>query len=135
LLCKSFESSETGIATLVKEIKSGDELFNHNNVKVILNNKSEAIYFSRSPIPYCRNYPDQEWINHHTYYKHIGIYAYRADVLLDISRLPKTKLEITESLEQLRWIENGYKIKAQITSFESIAIDTPDDLLKIKSGV
>ncbi len=135
LLCKCFESDETSIGTLVKEIKSSDELFNHNHVKVILNKNSEAIYFSRSPIPYCRNYPEQEWIRHHTYFKHIGIYAYRTDVLLEISQLPKTKLEITESLEQLRWIENGYKIRAQITSIESIAIDTPDDLLKIKSGV
>ena len=135
LLCRCFESTDTSIATLVKEIKSSDELFNHNNVKVILNKNNEAIYFSRSPVPYCRNYPDQEWIRYHTYYKHIGIYAYRTDVLLEISQLPKTKLEITESLEQLRWIENGYKIKAQITSFESIAIDTPDDLLRIKSGV
>ncbi len=135
LLCKCFESPETSIGTLVKEIKSSDELFNHNNVKVILNKNSDAIYFSRSPVPYCRNYPDSEWIRHHTYYKHIGIYAYRTDVLLEISQLPKTKLEITESLEQLRWIENGYKIKAQITSFESIAIDTPDDLLRIKSGM
>jgi 3-deoxy-manno-octulosonate cytidylyltransferase (CMP-KDO synthetase) len=86
-------------------------------------------------VPYCRNYPEQEWIRHHTYYKHIGIYAYRANTLLEISQLPKTKLEITESLEQLRWIENGYKIKAEVTSFESIAIDTPDDLLRIKSDV
>jgi 3-deoxy-manno-octulosonate cytidylyltransferase (CMP-KDO synthetase) len=135
LLCACFESPDTSIATLVKEIKSSDELFNHNNVKVILNKNSEAIYFSRSPVPYCRNYPEQEWIRHHTYYKHIGIYAYRTEVLLEIAQLPKTKLEITESLEQLRWIENNYKIKSQITSFESIAIDTPDDLLRIKSGV
>jgi 3-deoxy-manno-octulosonate cytidylyltransferase (CMP-KDO synthetase) len=135
LLCACFESADTSIATLVKEIKSSDELFNHNNVKVVLNKNSEAIYFSRSPVPYCRNYPEQEWIRHHTYYKHIGIYAYRTEVLLEIAQLPKTKLEITESLEQLRWIENNYKIKSQITSFESIAIDTPDDLLRIKSGV
>ena len=133
LLCRCIETRDVDLATLVKEIKTSDELFNHNNVKVVLNKYNEAIYFSRSPVPYCRNYPDQEWIRHHTYYKHIGIYGYRTNVLLEIAQLPKTKLEITESLEQLRWIENGYKIKAQLTSFESIAIDTPDDLLRLKS--
>ena len=133
LLCRCIETQDVDLATLVKEIKTSDELFNHNNVKVVLNKYNEAIYFSRSPVPYCRNYPDQEWIRHHTYYKHIGIYGYRTNVLLEIAQLPKTKLEITESLEQLRWIENGYKIKVQLTSFESIAIDTPDDLLRFKS--
>ncbi len=135
LLCKCFESAKTSIATLIKEIKTSDELFNHNNAKVILNKDGEAVYFSRSPIPYSRNYPEQEWVKHHTYYKHIGIYGYRTKMLLEISQLPKTKLEITESLEQLRWIENGYKINTAITSFESIAIDTPDDLLRIKTNV
>ena len=134
LLCRCIKSPDVTVATLVKEIKTSDELFNHNNVKVVLNKYMEAIYFSRSPVPYSRNYPDQEWIRHHTYYKHIGIYAYRTNVLLEIAQLPKTKLEITESLEQLRWIENGYKIKAELTSFESIAIDTPDDLLRLKSS-
>jgi 3-deoxy-manno-octulosonate cytidylyltransferase (CMP-KDO synthetase) len=134
-LCRCFESPETAIVTLVKEIKSSDELFNHNNAKVILNKNQEAIYFSRAPIPYCRNYPDHDWIKHHTYYKHIGIYGYRRDTLLELSLLPKTRLEITESLEQLRWIENGYTINTAVTSFESIAIDTPDDLLRIKTNV
>jgi len=133
-LCRSFENPDVSIATLVKEIKTSDELFNHNHVKVILNINGEAIYFSRLPVPYCRNYPEQEWIKHHTYYKHIGIYAYRSKTLLELAQLPKTKLEITESLEQLRWIENGYRIKGEITSFESIAIDTPDDLLRLKSN-
>ncbi|MCX6290669.1 MAG: 3-deoxy-manno-octulosonate cytidylyltransferase [Bacteroidetes bacterium] len=134
LLCRCFESPETSIATLIKEIKSGDELFNHNNAKVILNKNREAIYFSRAPIPYCRNYPEQEWTRQHIYYKHIGIYGYRAPMLLELSMLPKTKLEIAESLEQLRWIENGYKINTALTSLESIAIDTPADLLKIKTS-
>jgi 3-deoxy-manno-octulosonate cytidylyltransferase (CMP-KDO synthetase) len=134
LLCKCIETNGVNIATLVKEIRSSDELFNHNNVKVILNKQFEAIYFSRAPVPYCRNYPEQEWIRHNTYYKHIGIYAYRSQTLLEIAQLPKTKLEITESLEQLRWIENGYRIKTELTSFESIAIDTPDDLLRLKSN-
>jgi 3-deoxy-manno-octulosonate cytidylyltransferase (CMP-KDO synthetase) len=133
LLCSTFESEQTLIATLVKKIDSVDELFNHNNVKVILNKRKEAIFFSRSPIPYNRNFPEHDWLKHSTYYKHIGIYGYRTPTLLEISRLAKTNLEITESLEQLRWIENGYTINAEITSLESMAIDTPDDLLRIKT--
>ena len=133
LLCSTFDSEETKVATLVKKITSIDELFNHNNVKVILNKRKEAIYFSRTPIPYNRNFPEQEWLKYSTYYKHIGIYGYRTLTLLELSKLAKTNLEVTESLEQLRWIENGYSIRAEITSLESIAIDTPDDLLRIKS--
>ncbi len=133
LLCSTFENSHTKISTLVKKIDSTSELFNHNNVKVILNKKKEAIYFSRSPIPYNRNFPEQEWLKYSTYYKHIGIYGYRTKTLLEISKLAKTNLEITESLEQLRWIENGFCIHAEVTSLESVAIDTPDDLLRIKS--
>jgi 3-deoxy-manno-octulosonate cytidylyltransferase (CMP-KDO synthetase) len=134
LLCSVFEDSNAAIATLVKKITSPDELFNHNNVKVILNKRGEAIYFSRSPVPYNRNFPEQEWLKYSTYYKHIGIYGYRPEVLKEISLLPKTNLEITESLEQLRWIENGYTLRAEVTSMESIAIDTPEDLLKVKAG-
>jgi 3-deoxy-manno-octulosonate cytidylyltransferase (CMP-KDO synthetase) len=133
LLCSTFDDEKTGISTLVKKINSTDELFNHNNVKVILNLRKEAIYFSRSPVPYNRNFPEQEWLKYSTYYKHIGIYGYRTTTLLELSHLAKTNLEITESLEQLRWIENGYKIRAEVTSMESIAIDTPDDLLRIKT--
>lgn len=132
LLCSTFDAADTQISTLVKKISSTDELFNHNNVKVVMNKKNEAIYFSRSPIPYNRNFPEQEWLKHSTYYKHIGIYGYRSDILLEISELSKTNLEITESLEQLRWIENAYTIKAAITSLDSIAIDTPEDLAKVK---
>ena len=135
LLCSVFEKENTSIATLVKKITSTDELFNHNNVKVILNKRGEAIYFSRSPIPYNRNFPEQEWLKYSTYYKHIGIYGYRTAALREIAVLPKTNLEVTESLEQLRWIENGYAIHAEITSLESIAIDTPEDLLKVKAGM
>jgi 3-deoxy-manno-octulosonate cytidylyltransferase (CMP-KDO synthetase) len=134
LLCSTFDDPETRLSTLVKKITSTDELFNHNNVKVILNKRKEAIYFSRSPVPYNRNFPEQEWLKYSTYYKHIGIYGYRTSSLFEVSRLAKTNLEITESLEQLRWIENGYVIRAEITSLESIAIDTPEDLLRIKTS-
>jgi 3-deoxy-manno-octulosonate cytidylyltransferase (CMP-KDO synthetase) len=132
LLCSLFSSPDTQIATLVKKITSADELFNHNNVKAILNMRSEAIYFSRSPIPYNKNFPEQEWLKYSTYYKHIGIYGFRTETLNAVAQLPKTNLEITESLEQLRWIENGYVIKAEVTTQESIAIDTPEDLNKVK---
>ena len=134
LLCSAFDEKETKLATLVKKIVSVDELFNHNNVKVILNMRKEAVYFSRTPIPYNRNFPEYDWLKYSTYYKHIGIYGYLPSTLLEVSRLSKTNLEITESLEQLRWIENGYVIRAEITSLESIAIDTPDDLLRVKTS-
>lgn len=132
LLCNCFTDPEVSIATLVKRIESTDELFNHNNVKVVLNKRNEAIYFSRSPIPYNRNFPEQEWLKHSVYYKHIGIYGYRTAVLQEIAALSKTNLEITESLEQLRWIENGYSINAAVTTFETVSIDTPEDLEKVK---
>ncbi len=132
LLCEVMQEKGVAIGTLVKKIDAQSELFNHNNVKVVLNNKLDAIYFSRSPIPFNRNFPEDEWLKHSTYYKHIGIYGYKTKTLLEISKLEKTNLEITESLEQLRWIENGYQIKVAVTNLESIAIDTPDDLLKIK---
>ncbi len=128
-----FGSPETEIATLVRpftEEDGFDALFNSNSPKVVLNKKSEAIYFSRSIIPYIRNYPHTEWLKHHTFYKHIGMYAYRCDILKEITALPQTPLEIAESLEQLRWIENGYKIKVGITSQETIGIDTPEDMEK-----
>ena len=133
LLCKCFEKADTQIATLIKEIQNYEELFNHNNVKVIINKYRQALYFSRSPIPYCRNFPETEWLKQNTYYKHIGIYGYRASVLKEIAALPKTKLEITESLEQLRWLENGYIINTEITTAESISVDTPEDLQRIKN--
>jgi 3-deoxy-manno-octulosonate cytidylyltransferase (CMP-KDO synthetase) len=132
LLCSCFELPDVSIATLVKRISTPEELFNHNNVKVVLNKRNEAIYFSRSPIPYNRNFPEQEWLKHSVYYKHIGIYGYRSKALSEIAALSKTNLEVTESLEQLRWIENGYNIHAAVTTFETVSIDTPEDLEKVK---
>lgn len=131
LLCSCFEKPETSIATLVKKITSPDELFNHNNVKVVMNKFGRALYFSRFPIPYNRNFPEQEWLKHSAYFKHIGIYGYRPETLLEIAELTKTNLEVTESLEQLRWIEHGYSIHAAVTTLESVSIDTPEDLDKV----
>lgn len=121
---------KTQLATLAKPIHHQEEIFNPNVVKVIFNQSNEAIYFSRNPIPYGRNFSQDEWHNHHTYHKHIGIYAYRSDVLAQITKLPISSLEKAESLEQLRWIENNYKIKVAFTEFETIGIDTPEDLDK-----
>lgn len=122
---------ETEIATLIKKIEDKETLFNPNTPKVIFNEEKNAIYFSRNTIPYLRNFPQEEWILKHTFYKHIGIYAYRTDILNSITKLQVGKLESAESLEQLRWLENGYKIKVCITEFDSHGIDTPEDLKKI----
>ncbi len=126
-----FTDDTIQIATLVKEIKNQHELLNVNMPKVIFNNRKQAIYFSRSPIPYNRNLPVEEWLKNYTYYKHIGIYAYRTAVLKQLTKLPISGLEKTEALEQLRWIENGYSINVEVTNYESTAVDTPEDLLKL----
>jgi 3-deoxy-manno-octulosonate cytidylyltransferase (CMP-KDO synthetase) len=131
LLVKCISQKDVQIATLVKEIKSIEELNNTNAPKVILNINDEAIYFSRAAIPVCRGIDNNEWLKHNTYFKHIGLYAYKTDILLKITKLKPSKLELCESLEQLRWIENGYKIKTEVTTFESQAIDTPEDLKKL----
>lgn len=130
LLCTSLDK-DTELATLIKKIEDKNTLFNPNVVKVVIDTNHHALYFSRHAMPYLRNVTEHEWANHHVYYKHIGIYAYRQDVLQKITRLPVSSLERAESLEQLRWLENGYKIKATQTPFDSIGIDTPDDLEKI----
>jgi len=101
-----------------------------NSPKVVVNKNWNALYFSRSIIPFTRNHDKTDWLKHHTYYKHIGLYAYRADVLKEITSLPQSSLELAESLEQLRWLENGYTIKVGITDVETIGIDTPEDLMK-----
>lgn len=131
LVCSCFTSRNVQIATLVKKVKDIAELSSVNTPKVILNKAKEAIYFSRTPIPYYRGMDQGEWLDLHTYYKHIGIYAYRTDVLEAITRIQPSPLEIAEALEQLRWIESGYKIRVEITEIESIAIDSPSDLLKL----
>lgn len=131
LLCSCFDNRTIALATLVKQIDSDDDLINPNIPKVILNSNSEAIYFSRTIIPHFRGKPINEWLLNHTYYKHIGIYGYRVDTLNLITKLPVSKLEKAEALEQLRWIENGYRIQVAITDKETHAVDTPDDLKKI----
>lgn len=132
-LIACFDSPQVQIATLVRpfEATEGYEaLANPNSPKVVLNERHEALYFSRSIIPYLRGVEPAEWLTRHTYYKHIGMYGYRADVLGQITCLPQSSLELAESLEQLRWLQNGYTIKVGITTQETIGIDTPADLEK-----
>jgi 3-deoxy-manno-octulosonate cytidylyltransferase (CMP-KDO synthetase) len=130
LTVSAFEHNEIQISTLVKRIISSEELFNPNVNKVVMNNRNEALYFSRNPIPFMRQFEKQDWIKYGTFYKHIGIYAFRADILKKITTLDPGWLEEAESLEQLRWLENGFKIHTKLTDFDSISVDTPDDLLK-----
>ena len=126
-----FENPDTEVGTLIKRIHSADELFNPNVVKVVFGKRKNALYFSRQAIPMHRDVPEKKWVETADYYKHIGIYGYRADILTKLVKLETGKLESAEKLEQLRWLENGFKISLQITEFESIAIDTPADLLKL----
>jgi 3-deoxy-manno-octulosonate cytidylyltransferase (CMP-KDO synthetase) len=119
------------IATLVKRIDNTGELFNPNVVKVVLANDGRALYFSRSTIPHLRGHEQKEWLGQQTFYKHVGIYGYQTEILKKIITLPRGNLELAESLEQLRWLENGFLVFAEETDFESIAIDTPEDLSKI----
>ncbi|MCB0806309.1 MAG: 3-deoxy-manno-octulosonate cytidylyltransferase [Bacteroidales bacterium] len=130
LLIKSFDAPNIQIATLARKIESEDELTSPNVVKVVFSEQNQALYFSRHPIPYQKTVPLSQWLTGFGYFKHIGLYAYRTHILKKIAQLQPGKIEQAESLEQLRWLENGYSIHIKITDRESFAIDTPDDLLK-----
>jgi 3-deoxy-manno-octulosonate cytidylyltransferase (CMP-KDO synthetase) len=134
-LTDCFRNEDVQIATLVKKIKSNEELSNPNVVKVIFDKNFKAIYFSRLPIPFCRSKDTRVCLKERSYFKHIGIYAYRSKALREIGTLTMSPLEKAESLEQLRWIENGYPIYVRETELESFAIDTPADLLKITNTI
>lgn len=131
LLASCFDDHTVQLATLIKRIDIQEDLFNENIPKVILNDLHEAIYFSRQTIPFLRNVVKTEWLERGVFFKHIGIYGYTVQALQSITKLKASSLELAESLEQLRWIEAGYRIKTRITRIESIAIDTPEDLSKI----
>ena len=128
LLKDAFSDSDTQIATLANPIKDSAELMNPNTVKVVVNKYGNALYFSRSPIPYNRHVADDNWLTGHTYLKHLGMYAYRSEALGQITMLRPSPLEKTESLEQLRWLDNGFMIRVLITKDPSHGIDTPGDL-------
>ncbi len=131
LLADCFLDEGVRIATLVKKIMSGSDLFNPNMPKVVVSKEWNAIYFSRSPIPFVRGKEKDEWKDAHEFYRHIGMYGYLAETLREITRLEQSSLEITEMLEQNRWIENGYTIRVRETTLEVEAVDTPEDLARI----
>jgi 3-deoxy-manno-octulosonate cytidylyltransferase (CMP-KDO synthetase) len=136
LIAKAFlDNPNINIATLAKKINNQNNLFNSNIVKVIFDKYNYAIYFSRHAIPFQRNIDKEKWLMQHDYFKHIGLYAYRIDTLLNIACLPQSSLEKAEALEQLRWIENDYKINIILTEIENISIDTPEDLKKIQATI
>ena len=134
-LMACFADERTDIATLVKpfeQVDGWERLSNPNSPKVVLNADNFAMYFSRSVVPYLRGVEQSEWLDNHVFYKHLGVYAYRLNVLKEITSLQQTPLEKVESLEQLRWLEHGYKIKVGVTNIETIGIDTPEDLERAK---
>lgn len=135
-LIECFNDAATDIATMVKPFAEEDgieALENPNSPKVVVSRSMKAIYFSRSVIPYMRGVEREEWLKHHTYYKHLGIYAFRSKVLAEITALPQSSLELSEKLEQLRWLENGYVIGVATTNIETIGIDTPEDLARAEA--
>ena len=127
-LCACFADSSTQIATLGKPFESMEAVENPNSPKIVVDNNGFALYFSRSVIPFVRNKERKDWLDVYPFLKHLGLYAYRREVLSEITRLPQSSLEIAESLEQLRWLQNGYRIRVGITEQETVGIDTPEDL-------
>ncbi|WP_315563473.1 3-deoxy-manno-octulosonate cytidylyltransferase [Segatella oris] len=134
-LCHCFEDEATQIATLGKPFECIEAVENPNSPKIVVDNRGYAMYFSRSVIPFVRGVERQEWLKKYPFLKHLGIYAYHTEVLKAITRLPQSSLELAESLEQLRWLENGYRIKVGITNVETVGIDTPEDLQRAEDFI
>jgi 3-deoxy-manno-octulosonate cytidylyltransferase (CMP-KDO synthetase) len=135
LLLSCFNDNSVEIATLVRKVRTGEDIFNPNHPKVVIAVNGDAIYFSRSVIPYVRDSEPTTWSGNHNYYKHIGLYAYRIDTLMKITALPQSPLEKAESLEQNRWLENGFRIRTAVTEWESNCIDTPEDLANVNNNI
>jgi 3-deoxy-manno-octulosonate cytidylyltransferase (CMP-KDO synthetase) len=131
-LIACFDDGTADIATLVNPVVEPGEIFNPSEAKVVFDKNKDALYFSRSPVPHVMEVEEADWHEHHTFYKHVGVYAYRMDALKEITELPPSPLETTERLEQNRWLEHGYRIKVEITHHESIPVDTPEDLERIQ---
>ncbi|MBR6445489.1 MAG: 3-deoxy-manno-octulosonate cytidylyltransferase [Prevotella sp.] len=129
-LCRQFDDPTTQIATLGKRFASMEAVENENSPKIVLDNNGFALYFSRSVIPFVRGIDRSRWLEQFPFLKHIGLYAYRREILREITQLPPSSLEQAESLEQLRWLQNGYRIRVGLTDVETIGIDTPDDLAR-----
>jgi 3-deoxy-manno-octulosonate cytidylyltransferase (CMP-KDO synthetase) len=127
-LLTSYLDGETQLATLIKKIDSYEQLYSNSEVKVTFNTNNEALYFSRAVIPFVQKVEEKNWLSSFEFYKHVGMYAYRADILKEITKLEMSSLEKAESLEQLRWMEHGFKIKVAKTNVETMCVDTPEDL-------
>ena len=125
-----FDDSETQIGTLGKRFDTIEAVRNPNSPKIVTDRRGFALYFSRSVIPFIRGVEADEWMPHYPFLKHLGVYAYRREVLAEVTRLPQSALEKAESLEQLRWLENGYRIRVGLTDVETVGIDTPEDLAR-----
>ena len=125
-----FDNPETQIGTLGKPFETIEATRNPNSPKIVTDRRGFALYFSRSIIPYIRGVEQEEWLKQYPFLKHLGVYAYRREVLAEVTHLPQSALEKAESLEQLRWLENGYRIRVGITDMETVGIDTPDDLTR-----
>jgi len=130
-LCTMLIQGKPSVVTLARKISDPTEIENPNVVKVVFDASGRAMYFSRSPIPYQRNIPRSEWVHHQDYFKHLGIYGFRSEILKNIVALSAARLEIAESLEQLRWMEFGIDVHVACTEFESISVDTPEDIHKL----
>jgi 3-deoxy-manno-octulosonate cytidylyltransferase (CMP-KDO synthetase) len=129
-----FKDTEVQIGTLISKISTNDDIFNPNVVKVLTDRVGKALYFSRSPVPNIRGIDQKFWINHCTFYRHIGLYAFKTEILKSLINLPESPYEKAESLEQLRWMFHGYSIHTAFTDIETIGIDVPDDLLKLTNN-
>lgn len=125
-----FDDSTTQIGTLGKHFETMEAIENPNSPKIVTDNRGFALYFSRSVIPYIRGKERNEWFGEYPFLKHLGIYAYRREVLAEVTKLPQSSLEKAESLEQLRWLQNGYRIRVGLTNIETVGIDTPEDLAR-----
>lgn len=131
-LIKCFDDPTTELATLVMPVNSEADLFNESEVFVVFDKNKKALYFSRSVIPHVRGVHKTQWLKHHTYFKHLGMYGFKVESLKKFAHLEQTKLELTESLEQNRWLENGGVIKIEISQHDTIPVDTIDDLEKVR---
>ena len=132
-LCGLFDAPETQIGTLGKRFDNMEAVQNANSPKIVCDVNGFALFFSRSVIPFVRGQEPSEWLSHFPFLKHLGIYAYRREVLAEITKLPQSPLEIAESLEQLRWLQNGYRIRVGETDVETVGIDTPEDLKRAET--
>lgn len=134
-LMQLFDNTDTQIGTLGKKFESMEAAKSPNSPKIVTDLQGFALYFSRSVIPFVRGIEQEEWMTHFPYLKHLGLYAYRREVLREVTQLPQSPLELAESLEQLRWLENGYRIRVGLTDVETVGIDTPEDLQRAEEFI